>query len=43
VRAITYKVTGGSDVLSLADRPVLEPGPGEVLVQVAVSGVNPAD
>jgi NADPH2:quinone reductase len=43
VRAIIYKVTGGSDVLSLADRPVPEPGPGEVRVQVAVSGVNPTD
>ena len=43
VRAISYKVTGGSGVLVLADRPVPEPGDGEVRVKVAVSGVNPTD
>ena len=43
MRAIVYKMTGGSDVLSLADRPIPEPGPGEVRVKVAVSGVNPTD
>jgi NADPH:quinone reductase len=43
VKAIVCKVTGGSDVLDLADRPVPEPGPGEVRVKVAVSGVNPTD
>jgi NADPH:quinone reductase-like Zn-dependent oxidoreductase len=43
VRAIIYKVTGGLDVLSLTNRPVPEPGPGEARVQVAASGVNPTD
>ncbi len=43
MKAIVHKVTGGADVLSLADRPVPQPGPGEVRVRVAVSGVNPTD
>lgn len=43
MRAIIYEVTGASDVLSLADRPVPEPGDGEVRIKVAVSGVNPTD
>jgi NADPH:quinone reductase len=43
VRAITYTEPGGPDVLRLVDRPVPEPGPGEVRVRVAFSGVNPTD
>ena len=43
MRAVVYRVTGGLDVLRLVDRPEPIPGPGEVLVQVAVSGVNPTD
>jgi NADPH2:quinone reductase len=43
VRAITYDRSGGPDVLQLIDRPVPEPGPGEVRVRVAFSGVNPTD
>jgi NADPH2:quinone reductase len=43
VRAITYRRPGGPDVLELIDRPVPEPGPGEVRVRVAFSGVNPTD
>jgi NADPH2:quinone reductase len=43
VQAILCSETGGSGVLRLADRPVPEPGPGEVRVKVAVSGVNPTD
>jgi len=43
VRAITYTESGGPEVLSLVDRPVPEPGPGEVRVRVAFSGVNPTD
>jgi NADPH2:quinone reductase len=43
VRAITYTQPGGPDVLQLTDRPVPEPGPGEVRVRVAFSGVNPTD
>jgi NADPH:quinone reductase len=43
VRAISYSRAGGPDVLQLTDRPVPEPGPGEVRVRVAFSGVNPTD
>jgi NADPH2:quinone reductase len=43
VRAISYRRPGGPDVLELVDRPVPEPGPGEVRVRVAFSGVNPTD
>jgi NADPH2:quinone reductase len=43
VRAISYTQTGGPDVLQLVDRPTPEPGPGEVRVRLAFSGVNPTD
>lgn len=43
MRAIVYTATGAPDVLHLTERPVPEPGPGEVRVAVAVSGVNPTD
>ncbi|MFC8901055.1 NADPH:quinone reductase [Micromonospora sp. NPDC057140] len=43
MRAIVYETNGDASVLRLVDRPVPEPGPGEVLVRVAVSGVNPTD
>ena len=43
MRAISYTRAGGPDVLELVDRTVPEPGPGEVRVRVAFSGVNPTD
>jgi len=43
MRAIVYNRTGTPDVLELVEREVPEPGPGEVRVRVAVSGVNPTD
>jgi NADPH:quinone reductase len=43
VRAIEYSVTGDPDVLTLVDRPVPDPGPGEVRVRIHRSGVNPTD
>jgi len=43
MRAVVYTRTGGSEVLEVVDRPVPEAGPGEVLVRVALSGVNPTD
>jgi NADPH2:quinone reductase len=43
VRAIEYSRTGEPDVLTLVDRPVPEPGPGEVRVLIHRSGVNPTD
>lgn len=43
MRAIVYSETGGPEVLRLVERPEPEPGEGEVVVRVAVSGVNPTD
>jgi NADPH:quinone reductase len=43
MRAIVYSETGGHDVLRLVERPMPEPGRGEVRVRVRVSGVNPTD
>jgi NADPH:quinone reductase len=45
MRAAYYTRTGGPEVLRLGevDDPVPGPGPGEVLVRVAASGVNPTD
>jgi NADPH2:quinone reductase len=43
VRAISYSQPGGPDVLQLGDRPTPDPGPGEVRVRLAFSGVNPTD
>ena len=43
MRAISYDRPGGPEVLQLVDRPVPDPGPGEVRVRVAFSGVNPTD
>jgi NADPH2:quinone reductase len=43
VRAITYTRTGDSSVLELVERPIPEPGDGDVRIRVLVSGVNPTD
>ncbi|MEH0938348.1 NADPH:quinone reductase [Micromonospora psammae] len=43
MKAIVYEQTGDPSVLKLVDRPVPEPGAGEVLVRLAVAGVNPTD
>jgi NADPH:quinone reductase and related Zn-dependent oxidoreductases len=43
MRAIVHEQGGGSDVLRLVDREPETPGPGEVRVRIAVSGVNPTD
>jgi NADPH2:quinone reductase len=43
MRAITYTRPGDTSVLELVERPVPEPGAGEVRIQVRVSGVNPTD
>lgn len=43
MRAIVYSRTGDSSVLELSEREIAEPGPGELRVRVAVSGVNPTD
>jgi len=44
MRAITYDRFGSAeDVLKLEDFPTPTPGPGEVLVRIKASGVNPSD
>jgi len=43
MRAIHITRPGGPEVLSIADVPVPQPGPEEVLVHVAAAGVNHAD
>jgi NADPH2:quinone reductase len=40
---VVYSRGGDPSVLELVDRPVAEPGPGEVRIRIAVSGVNPTD
>jgi NADPH2:quinone reductase len=42
-RSAVYRRTGGPEVLELVERPVPEPGPGEVLVRISRAGVNPTD
>ena len=44
MKAATYDRRGPArEVLKIADRPLPEPGPGEVRVKIAVSAVNPSD
>lgn len=43
MRAVRYHAYGGPDVLTLDDAPIPEIGPGEVLVKVRASSINPAD
>ena len=40
MRAVLIRSTGGPEVLELADLPTPEPGPADVVVEVAASGVN---
>jgi len=41
--AIGFDAPGGPDVLKAQQRPVPQPGPGQLLVHVAVAGVNRPD
>ncbi|TFC25136.1 NADPH:quinone reductase [Cryobacterium sp. TMT1-3] len=43
MKTIVYSETGDPSVLHLVERPVTEPGAGEVRVRIVVSGVNPTD
>jgi len=43
MRAVVHSETGGPEVLRVVERAEPEAGPGEVVVRVAVSGVNPTD
>ena len=40
MRAVVVSEHGGVDVLRVAQRPRPEPGPGQLLVEVAASGIN---
>ncbi len=42
-RAVGISRPGGPEVLEVVDRPVREPGPGEVRVRVRYAAVNPTD
>ncbi|MEP3279844.1 MAG: NADPH:quinone reductase [Stappiaceae bacterium] len=44
MQAAIYRRTGpAADVLRIEERPVPSPEPGEVLVRISTSGINPAD
>lgn len=43
MRAVVIREPGGPDVLEVRERPVPEPGAGEIRVRVAAAGVNRAD
>ena len=43
MRAITYTRLGDPSVLEVVEKPVPEPGDGELRIRVHVSGVNPTD
>src|SRR3954470_7235021 len=42
-RAVGISGPGGPEVLSVIDRPVRDPGPGEVRIAVKAAAVNPTD
>jgi NADPH2:quinone reductase len=43
MRVIEIAAPGGPEQLRLATRPIPQPGPGEVLIQVAAAGINRPD
>jgi NADPH:quinone reductase-like Zn-dependent oxidoreductase len=43
MKALQYHEYGGPEVLKFEDAPMPEPGPGEALVKVSGSGINPVD
>jgi putative PIG3 family NAD(P)H quinone oxidoreductase len=43
VKAVLYERYGGPDVLAVGEAPAPQPGPGQVLIQVAAAGVSRAD
>jgi NADPH2:quinone reductase len=43
MRAIDPEAPGGPEVLTMVERPVPQPGPGEVLIRVTAAGVNRPD
>ncbi|MBD0270639.1 MAG: NADPH:quinone reductase [Acetobacteraceae bacterium] len=43
MKAVWYERLGGPEVLTYGELPTPKPAPGEVLVRLATSGVNPSD
>ena len=43
MQVVAISASGGPDVLQLGERPVPQPGAGEVLIKVAAAGVNGPD
>jgi putative PIG3 family NAD(P)H quinone oxidoreductase len=43
MRAIDPSAAGGPEVLAVVERPVPQPGPGELLIRVAAAGINRPD
>ena len=43
MRVIEVGSRGGPEVLSLVERPALQPGPGQIVAEVAAAGVNYMD
>ncbi|MDT2021956.1 NAD(P)H-quinone oxidoreductase [Methylocella sp. CPCC 101449] len=43
MKVAEIKQPGGPEVLTLATRPVPQPGPGEILIEVAAAGINRPD
>src|SRR3954454_4827126 len=42
-RAAVIRTPGGPDSIEIIDVPVVEPGPGEVRVEIAAAPINPVD
>ncbi len=42
-RAAVVRTPGGPDSIEIIDVPVIEPGPGQVRVEIAAAAVNPVD
>ncbi|MEJ2034811.1 MAG: NAD(P)H-quinone oxidoreductase [Maritimibacter sp.] len=43
MRVVEISQPGGPEVLKLSERPIISPGPGEILIRVAYAGVNRPD
>ncbi len=43
MRAVWYERNGPADVMQIGEIPMPGPGPGEVLVRIVSSGINPSD
>src|SRR3954469_12010064 len=42
-RTAVVRTPGGPDSIEIIDVPIVEPGPGEVRVEIAAAPVNPVD